>query len=237
MARTYLPPRESELLTWAENFGLNIQTYLSECGLTLDQIAAYNAANDAFAAAYAAANHASTRTKSSIETKNLRKGELIAVIREYVRICQASPLMNNTIRADLQITIPDTDYTPVPPPDQAPQLDIPAVNGRTLKLRLRDSVTGERKKPAGVQGATVVSYVGETIPASLRDWTFEVNMTRTDAELTFGDAIPMGTKVWVACFWYNRKGESGPACAPVSTHLGFGAMSESPEAGEQQEAA
>jgi len=144
--------------------------------------------------------------------------------------------MTNTIRADLWITIPDKEYTPVPPPTQAPQLDIVSVVGRTLKLRLRDSVTGERKKPAGVQGATLVSYVGETIPSSIRDWSFEANTTRTDAELVFDDSIPMGTKVWVACFWYNRKGESGPACSPVSTHLGFGAMSQA-EQDSQQEAA
>lgn len=226
MPRTYLPSRESELLTWAQNFDLNIQAHMAACGLTLEQVTAFTTAYEAFAASYATANHASTRTKSTIETKDGYKAQLITLIREYVRICQASPLMTNTIRADLQITIPDTEYTPVPPPEQSPTLDIVTVTGRALKLRLRDSVTGERKKPAGVQGATLVSYVGETIPASIRDWTFEANTTKTDAELEFGDSIPMGTKVWVAAFWYSRKGESGPACAPVSTHLGFGAMSE-----------
>ena len=147
---------------------------------------------------------------------------MIAETRKLVKIIQASPAINNDKRAALGITVPDTDPTPVPPPEDAPQLDIVSVEGRTVKLRLRDAATGKRKKPEGVATATVLSYVGEDIPADIRDWSFEGNDTRLDTEVAFGDEFTPATKVWLTAFWSNRRGESGPACAPVSTHLGFG---------------
>ncbi len=226
MSTDYLPKRESGLLTWAENFVQLVGAGATEYGLTDLQSDAYGEAQTAFATAYAAANHPSTRTPQAIEAKNVAKRALIALSRDLVKICQAAPVMTDEKRVALGITVPDVEPTPVPVPDQSPQLDVMAVNGRRVSLRLRDSETGERKKPVGVAGAAVLSYVGETIPADIRDWTFEGNTTRANVDVVFAESVPMGVKVWLTAYWFNRRAQSGPACAPVSTHVGFGGLSQ-----------
>jgi len=226
MPSTYLPSRESELVTWSNNFSALVQADAAAYGLNEGQTDAYSDAQIAFVDAYQVANDPTTRSPKNIETKNLAKQALVALTRELVKVCQAWPAMTNDKRVALGITVPDVDPTPVPVPEFAPQLDVVGVSGRTFSLRLRDSVTGERKKPEGVQGATVVSYVGETIPADMRQWHFEGITTRTNVDVEFGATVPMGAKVWLAAFWYNRRAESGPACAPLSAHVGFGAMTE-----------
>ncbi|MBB6428980.1 hypothetical protein [Algisphaera agarilytica] len=222
MSKPYLPARESELVTWTQGFASLIEANPTTYGLTADQATGYGALRAVFITAYDTANEQTTRSPANIEAKNTLKRQLIAETRKLVRIIQASPAINNDKRAALGITVPDTDPTPVPPPEDAPQLDIVSVEGRTVKLRLRNAATGKRKKPEGVATATVLSYVGEDIPADIRDWSFEGNDTRLDTEVEFGDEFTPATKVWLTAFWSNRRGESGPACAPISTHLGFG---------------
>lgn len=229
MANTYLPSKDADLLAWSQNFVGQIATVPETYGLTVAQEAEFVSVQTAYAQAYAAANNASTRTKATIQVKNSAKAALVAKTRELVDICQAWPEMTNDKRALLQITIRDNTPTPVPVPANPPQLDVVGVQGRTVNVRLRNSVNGERRKPEGVQGATVMSYVGEAIPSSLRDWTFEGNTTRVDVPVVFGETVPMGSKVWITAFWYNRRAESGPACSPVAAHVGFGGLVEDVE--------
>lgn len=237
MPSTFLPSREASLVTWIENYALILKDDPAACGLSAEQEAAYALAASAFTSAYATANHPSTRTPGAIETKNTAKQAVIKLTREYVAINQAYPGMTNTLRRDLGITVRDDQPTPVPVPTVSPQLDIEAVQGRRMSIRLRDSKTGERRKPDGVTGATVVSYVGENIPDDIRLWHFEGNTNRTNVDIEFDDSVPMGAKVWVAAFWFNRRSESGPACAPVSAHVGFGALTTGEEGGGQAQAA
>ncbi|MEM9914266.1 MAG: hypothetical protein AAF911_04840 [Planctomycetota bacterium] len=203
-------------------FASLIYANAAEYGLTDDQATAYVALRASFISAYNVANEQTTRSPANIEAKNTAKKALIAETRRLVKNILASPVIDNDKRAALGITVPDTDPTPVPPPEDAPQLDIVEVEDRTVKLRLRNAATGKRKKPEGVATATVLSYVGEDIPADMRDWSFEGNDTRLDTEVEFCDEFTPATKVWLTAFWSNRRGESGPACAPISTHLGFG---------------
>lgn len=226
MANGYLPTREAELVTWSKTFGTYISANEVQVGLTIEQAGAYDALQSSFAAAYQTANDPATRSPANIESKNLAKNALVEETRQLVAIVQAFPGTTNTMRSAMGITVRDNEPTPVPVPVNPPQLDIVSVQGRTVKMRLRNAINGERRKPAGVQGATVLSYVGETIPGSLRDWTFEGNTTRLDVPVVFSESVPMGSKVWIAAFWYNRRAESGPASSPVAAHVGFGGMVE-----------
>ncbi|MEO0963655.1 MAG: hypothetical protein AAFY08_00930 [Planctomycetota bacterium] len=224
-------------MTWITNFKNRLDDDATAYGLTSTQATAYGTLATAFLDAYQTAQEPTTRTPSSIEAKDTAKDAVLAETRALVRIAQAWPEMTNQKRSDLGITVPDPEPTPVPVPTEEPQLDVAAVNGRRLSLRLREQSTGERRKPTGVTGATVLSYVGETIPSSIRDWSFEGNTTRLDVDVVFEDSVPQGAKVWVTAYWYNRKAESGPACPPVSTHIGFGTLSEPEVEGGSAEAA
>lgn len=238
MATSYLPRTDSGLDDWAQNFATQITSTMdpTTIGLTLDEASAYAALQADYTAKLLASVEPATRGPATVLAKNLAKKALIASSRKLAMAATNHVGTTDVQRQALGLTIKDVDPTPVPVPEFAPQLDMVSVQGRRVTLRLRNSVNGERRKPTGVQGATLVSYVGESLPESIRDWSFEANTTRTDVELVFEDSVPMGTKVWVAAFWYNRRGESGPACSPVSLHLGFGAMSQAAMTSQQQAA-
>lgn len=223
---SYLPSREADLVTWSSNFSSVSQTYATECGLTVEQIAAYTNAQEEFAEAYQTAQHPSTRTPAAIEQKDGLKSALLLLTREFVAICQAAPGMTDTLRVQLGITVRSNEPTPVPIPSNPPQIDLLAVIGHTFKLRLHNGDSTRRSKPTGVQGATVFSYVGDNPPVNLADWKFEGSTTRTAVDVKIPGTVAPGTQVWLTAFWYNRRAESGPACTPIATGVGFGGVSQ-----------
>jgi hypothetical protein len=89
---------------------------------------------------------------------------------------------------------------------------------------MHDGTGTTRGKPAGVQGASVFSYVGATPPVEVTGWTFQGNTTLTTIDVTFASTLPPGTVVWFTAFWYNPRAKAGPGCSPVSAILAGGGM-------------
>ena len=226
MRTTYLPSRESDLLTWTKNFEQKIVADAAAYGLIEKQATDYNLAQAAFAAAYQVANDPDTRSPGNIRIKNTKKDELVASTRQLVDIAQAAPEMDNDKRVALGITVRDTDPTPIPAPSEAPAIDILSMVGWTLELRLHRGDATKRAKPAGVKGATVFSFVGEQPPSAIDAWKFEGSITKTETKVNFPTTLAPGTKVWLTAFWFNPTSQSGPAAVPVSTQINYGGLSQ-----------
>lgn len=227
MPRTYLPTRESELVTWSGTFDAAVSASPTTYGLTAEQATAYTTAQAAFLQAYQLANNANTRTPSIIETKDDAKAALIALTRELVNIVQAFPGTTDTMRVDLGITVRDVDPSPVPVPETSPTIDVTSVSGFMVYLRLHNGESTSRAKPAGVTGAALFSYVGDQPPTELSDWKFEGNVSKTTKlSVALPGSTPAGAKVWLTSFWFNTKKQSGPATPPVSTNIPGGGLSQ-----------
>jgi hypothetical protein len=222
MAKPYLPSRESELVVWMQNFAGQVTEDPARYGLTEAQGTQLGTLNTNFQQNYDLANHPQTRSPTNIEAKNVAKRELIAYTRQLVEVIQGQPSTTDTQRRTLGITVRDSDPTPVPPPEVAPRLDVVSVSGWLVSLRLHDGESTRRAKPAGVKGATLFSYVGETPPSDIAAWKFEGSTTRTSTQVMFSNQLTPGTKVWLTAFWFNPRLESGPACAPVGTQINYG---------------
>ena len=222
MAGEFLPTRDALLLSWSSNFSSLISAGAVSYGLTTSQATAYAALHSAFAAAYATAIEPSTRTRSAISIKDNCRSLLKANARLLARIVQAAPAVTAAQKIDLGLTPRDVNPSPINPPVDPPVLEVAAAVGRTLKLRLRATGTDRRSKPAGVQGASVFSFVGAAAPADISAWTFEGASTRTNFDVTFGPAVPAGAQVWLTAFWYNPRAQSGPACEPVCAYIAGG---------------
>jgi hypothetical protein len=215
----YLPTREADLLAWSNNLVGMIALSPESYGLTAAQATHYATLNTAFANAYEVAN-GSNRGPAATQTKNTAKRALIAESRKLVRIIQAFPGTTDTMRVQLQITVPDVEPTPVPPPADPPVLTVAATIGKTVKIRLRDLHNQDKRaRPHGVTGAAVFSSVGAEPPADINDWKFEFNTSRTTVDVHFPPALAAGTQVWLTAFWFNLKKQSGPAAAPITTTL------------------
>ncbi len=222
----YLPTREADLVQWSTNFDARITASAANYGLTPAQATAYNALHTAFASAWQTANENITRTPPNIGAKNTAKEALIAGpggIRELVGIVQEFPGTTRAERIELQITVRDTEPSPIPVPAVAPKLTIVSVNGRTVKIRLQDADSpGSRAKPAGVKGASVYSFVGATVPETIEEWKYEGSTTKNVVDVDFPVSVPAGSKVWLSANWSNPRLQAGPPCDPVQTTVGGG---------------
>lgn len=223
MPESYIPPREADLVNWSANFDSKINATPAAYGLTVAQGSAYTTLHTNFFTAYATALDPNTRSPANIQAKNIAKDNLVngpGGIRKLVKIVQAYPALTNVQRSELRITIPDTEPTPVPPPEFAPNLSIVSTLGRVVKVKLRDAKDeNNRGMPEGVDGATVLSFVGEEMPENPLDWSFMENTTRTTLDLSFPATVPAGSQVWITAFWFNQRKETGPPAVAVSTRI------------------
>ena len=191
----FLPSREADLVPWTNNFDAKITLAPTSYGLTAAQATAYAALNSAFVLAWSECQENDKRTPSAIVTKDDAKEALIdgpGGIRELARIVQAFPGTSNTERSDLGLTIRDEEPSPIPQPTVAPVLTIVSVTGRIVKVKLKDAENLERRgQPTGVQGATILTYIGTDAPADPAAWSFHSNTSKTaiDVELP-GDGPP-----------------------------------------------
>jgi len=220
----FLPSRESDLVVWSTTFNGLIVATPTAYGLVAAQATAYTALQTAFVTAFNLANGDATRTPAGLVTKDTAKVALIANARQLAGIIQRDPDTTNTQRSALGLTI-KASPSPIPAPSEAPNIDILDRVGTSVELKLHDGSGSRRGRPAGVQGASVFSYVGATPPVSTSGFKFEGNTTRTKFTVEFDAALPPGTKVWFTAFWFNPRSQSGPGCTPISAILAGGGMS------------
>lgn len=224
----YLPHREAELLAWSANWAAVTSMSPNTFGLTVEQTTDYQTLHDAFADAYAV-TQGPNRGPAATQTKNTAKDALIrgpGGIRQLVGIVQKFPGTTDTMRVQLNISVPDDEPTPIPPPSDAPEIDFISTGTRTIRIRFHNEHSLQRAKPEGVVGLTVFSFMGETPPLSLSDWKFEANSTKTLVDINPPAGVPSGTTMWITAFWRNPRDESGPACTPQSTVVQYGGLSQ-----------
>jgi hypothetical protein len=223
---TYLPTREADLVGFADNFAAKIAVLPETFGLNSAQATAFDALAQSFRDAYAALEDPTKQSPPFTAAKNMAKSALIHGengIYQLVALVQAHPGITEQQLTDLRLTVRSDQRTPVPPPEDAPEMDVVRVIGRTVRIRLHNENTiGHRRKPAGVKGAAILSYVGPDAPDDITAWHFEGNTTKTVIDIPFPPTLEPGAKVWLTAYWFNPRMQSGPACQPQSTHLGAG---------------
>jgi len=214
---SYIPTREADLVAWSNNFNTLINVDPTVYGLTLAQASGFDALNTAWVNAYDAAVNPATRGPSTKIAKDNAKDAMVENARDLAAIIQAHPGVTDQQKFDLGLTVRDVEPTPVPVPSAAPTILFPEpATGNTIHIRLRDAENPEnRGKPAGVIGASVFTYIGDTPPAGTEAWTFRGNSTRTRIDIDLPLTIAPATKVWITAYWFNTRADSGPAAAPV----------------------
>lgn len=220
MAKDYIPRRDDDFLQWAMNMRNLITTSPETFGLTLAQADHYADLYEAFAAAYRTAIEPSTRTKPSVNAKNEARRTLEREARRLARLIQATTSVTDAQKAELGLTVRNSNATPVARPLEPPVVFVKLRFGSTVRVTLRSRNTTRKGKPEGVAGAMLFSYIGDYPPATLDGWRLEGQTTRPQTDMTFsGDEIVPGAKVWVTTYWYNPRGEAGPAAEPKSTFV------------------
>ena len=222
MAKDFLPANDAELLGWAQSFGAKITSTPLVYGLSAAQATAFNALLATYSASVAALQDPNTRTRPAFAGRDAARSALKAEARELARVVNAFPSITNEQRLELRLNPRTGEITPINPPTECPVLEVVSVMNRTVKVKLRALGAEGAGKPAGVDGATLFSFVGAAPPADINDWKFQGSTTRTSFDIDFPPTVAGGAQVWLTAFWFNPPSQSGPACIPVSTYLAGG---------------
>jgi hypothetical protein len=215
---SFLPDRDADLLTWAQSASAFITATPTAYGLTAGIATSFASATSAYSTALEAVQPG-VRSKMAVIAKNNAKEALKANIRNWAKIVEGTSTVTNAQKAQLGLNVRAAP-SPIPPPSVAPNLDIVSVVGRTLKIKLHDGSGTRRGKPANVRGASIFSFTGATPPASVDDWKFEGQTSKTVLDVPFPTTLAPGATVWLTAFWIGTRMESGPACDPVSVTFG-----------------
>jgi hypothetical protein len=220
---SFIPSSDAPLLRWMQNFYAvaNASPGPTGYGLTAAQLTAFNTLLTNFQTALAACDPG-VRSKAAVFTKNQAKAALVADARLLAKVVQGTASVTDAQKATLGLNVRATPQ-PVPVPADAPSIDVMSVDSRTVTIRLHSStVAGKRKRPAGVKGAAIFSYVGATAPTDPSLYTFQGNTSLTNFNVTFPDTVMPGAVVWITAMWFNTKSQSGPAAQPVQAVIQYG---------------
>jgi hypothetical protein len=219
-----LPVADGALSSFAQNMSAKITAAPTSYGCTTSDATSLATATDDFVAALLLCDPA-IRNHPAVVDKSSKKKALADLIRQLALKIQGTPTVTDTQKAELGLSLPST-RTPIPPPAYPPAVDVVAINGRTVKLKIHDSQESRRGKPPFVAGAMVFSYVGSEAPADPSAWKGDGISTKPRFQCVFPASVPAGAQVWITATWFNDKGQTGPASEPITTYLQGGASAE-----------
>ena len=222
-----IPTKDSSLVDWSTNAKTRLTASPATYGTTAPVAAQYATLHGAFVTAYdnlVTARAGGTRSESLTSLKSAAKYALLAFARPLYKQIQANTAVTAAAKIELGVVVPDVLPSPVPPPAMAPALSVVRVDGRVVRIRLADPAHPTRRRlPLGVNGATVMSYVGATPPADPFAFKYEGSTSRTTVDVLFPESVAPGTQIWLTAFFFNARKQNGPACAAVGATINYGA--------------
>jgi hypothetical protein len=219
MPAGFLPSRDQDLDTWAGNFDTRITATPTAFGLIVADATAFHALASDFSTKLAAATNPSTRTKVTIQQKDISRAALKLKARTLAKVVNAYPPITNAQRADLGLTVRDGTPSPIPPPATQPVVNIEGSGGGAALLRLADETTPLKKaKPPGVFAALVYTKIDGPAPVVPDDAKFSGVATKTLHTVNLpGGSV--GKTLWVLAQWINERGENGPTSVVTSAMI------------------
>jgi len=219
----YLPAGDTQFSAWLENFVTYASAHLADLGLVLGDLAPVTSAQTTWNTAHPANVAAQAAAEAARQAKDAARFGVEAAVRPLVRRLQASPAVDNSERAALGITVPDTEPTPVGPPTSRPLVKVDTRQRLQHTIHFTDELTPTSKaKPAGVSGVEVwvkVAPVSDPPPTDPAALTFIALDTRTPYRLDL-EGADGGKNAHYMLRWVNTKGEKGPWSETATATIG-----------------
>jgi len=207
----YIPPRDGELLTWADNFSALITASPATYGLSAGDAVAIASPVTAFDSAYSAAIDPSTRTPVSVQAKNDAKIDLLATIRPYAINISLNAGILSADKIAVGVNPRTSTPAPISAPTTSPVLSIISAPPLQHILRYRDEEASPsvKAKPYGVMQIQIYASVSVT-PITDQN-TLALKLVDTKSPLLV-EWLPAdaGKQAYYAARWVTRKGLTGP---------------------------
>lgn len=219
MSYSVPPVKDYPLGQWATDAAAAAIAAPASFGLTIEQAGQLHELATTYNDRLAAANAINTRGPLAVERKDASKQELLLYARALVAMVRSNPDVGLNEKQILGIR-PRQPKTPSKPPTVAPDLDVISIAPTEMTVRVHNAATvSSRRRPAGVAGAAIWTFVGPVPPMDPMQWHFAGNYTKPSVTLSFPGDVEPGTKVWAAAYWYNRLGQFGPVSLPLEARL------------------
>ena len=217
----YIPGADGYFDAWQINFLTYATANAAALGLDpLVDIPPLTAAQGVWTTDLAANTAAQAAAQAARQGKDAARGAYEGLIRPLVARLQASPDVDDTERAALGITVPDTIPTPVGAPETRPVVSVDTSQRLQHTISFADELTPtSTAKPAGVRGAQIFVKVGDPPPADPSELTFLGTDTRTPylAPYTGADANKVAHYM---LRWESTRGDTGPWSETASATIG-----------------
>lgn len=218
----YIPGSDTEFQAWVANFVTYASVHLADLGLDITDMLSITAGKTDFDTKLAANVTAQQAAQSARQAKDDSRDTLESAIRQLVRRLQASPDVDDSERAALGITIPDTTPTAAGGIDTRPVGIVDTSQRLRHEIRFADEATPtKRAKPAGVMGCEIwvkVAPTGEPAPADPNELSF-VAMDTASPFVTEYDGANGGKTAHYMLRWVRTSGEKGPWSETVSATI------------------
>src|SRR5687768_14891657 len=130
-----IPHTDSALVDWSTNANTRLTAAPATYGTTAAVATQYDTLHDAFVLAYnnvVAARESGTRSSSLVAIKDSAKLALLNFARPLYKTIQANTSVTASAKIELGVVVPDVQPTPLPPPADAPGIDILSTAGNTV---------------------------------------------------------------------------------------------------------
>ncbi len=217
----YIPRADGAFDAWQTNFVAYVSANAAALGLDpMADVAPLSAASIDWGVAYPANTAAQQAAQSARQTKDAARTDLIALVRPLVRRMQADPVVKDSDKASMGITVPDTTPTDVVPPITRPVVNVDTSQRLRHTIHFADEATPTSKaKPPGVRGAQIWVKIGDPPPADPTECTYVATDTRTPYVLDF-DGTQAKQNAHYMLRWENTRGETGPWSETASATIG-----------------
>jgi len=223
MATGYIPRGDNEFLAWVNNFITYASAHLVELGLTAGDTMPIGNAHMSFSEAMTANVAAQQAAQSARQAKDDRRDDLESLIRQLVRQLQASADVDDTERAALGITVPDTIKTMATGGISTRPIGVVDTSQRLRhEIRFTDEATPtSRAKPDGVMGCEIwvkVLAAGEAPPVDGDGLSF-VTLDTASPHTAEYDGADGGRTAHYMLRWVKKNGDKGPWSETVSATI------------------
>lgn len=221
-----IPVKDVLLVEWSTNTNTRLTAAPATYGTTAAVALHYDGLHSSFLTAYEnllAARAAGVRSRPLASIKDDAKRDLLAFARPLYKQIQANTAVTDAAKIELGVHVPDVEPSPQGVPSFAPKLFVEKVDGRLVTVRVADPADDTRKRmPAGCDGATILSFVGETAPTNPAVYKYEGSTSRVTVDILFPETVEPGTQVWLTAFFFNERKQNGPACTAVGAVINYG---------------
>lgn len=207
----YIPSKQADLVTWADNFSDLITAAPGTYGLIAADAAAISGVVNTYLTAYALALNNTTRTPVTVAAKDTAQINMLDLVRQYAVTISLNAGVLTADKIAVGVNPRTSTPTPIATPATSPVLSITNALPLQHVLRFRDELASPsvKAKPYGVTQIQIYGQVSPTIiydPAAI---AFKQIATKSPFLVTW-DSGDAGKIAYYAARWQTRSGLVGP---------------------------